>query len=110
VILTERKYYQVEIRVSPLHDNHEIGSRVTFTCTATPMPQIHRNFPLRYRWYFIDRGSSYSSSTNTLTITMSSHEQSFGNYYCLIYSRNSNLLLGQGRKTLNTKGNNIIGS
>ena len=101
---TEREHYQVKIQVSPPQESYEIGSQVAFSCTATPSSQIHQNsaFPLRYRWYLPDRGSSYSSSTNTLTIN--TYDQSFGSYYCLIYSRNSNLLLGQGRTTLNIKG------
>ena len=105
VILTERTYYQVEIHVPPPHDNYEIGSQVIFNCTATPMPPIHRNYPLRYRWYFIDRGSSYSSSTNTLEITIYPYDLNFGSY-CLIYS--NNLLLGQRRTTLSIKGILII--
>ena len=98
--LTEREYYQVEIQVSP---PQEIESRVTFKCTA--MPQIYQNFtlPLRYQWYFPDRGSSYSRSTNTQTYTITSSEQT-GNYYCLVYSRNSNNLLGQRRTKLNIEG------
>ena len=91
---------------SPSQESHEIGSQVTLNCTATPSPQMHHNFtfPLRYRWYFPDRGSSYSSNTNMLAITVASYEQSYGNCYCLIYSRNSNVLLGQGRTILNIEG------
>ena len=100
---TEREYYPVKIHISPPQERYEIGSQVTFSCTATSS-SIYPNsgFPLRYRWYLPDRGSSYSSSTNTLTIN--SYDQSFGSYYCLIYSRNSNHFLGQGRTTLNIKG------
>ena len=101
----QREYYKVEINVSPPQESHEIGSRVTFNCTATPSSQIYQNFtfPLSYRWYFPDRGSSYSSSTNTFTI--GSYEQSSGNVYCLINRGSSNPLLGQGRLTFNVKGN-----
>ena len=105
--MIEREYYQVEIHVSPPQESHEIGSQVTFNCTATPLSQIYQNFtfPLSYRWYFSDlRRSSYSSSTNTLTITIGFYEQSSGNGYCYIYQRSGNILLGQGRQTFNIKG------
>ena len=98
---TERENYQVEIQISPSQESYEIGSQLTINCTATPSPGIYQNFkfPLVYQWYYPDR-RSYPSSTNTWTYTISSREQS-GNYYWLIYSSNSNNLLGQPRITLN---------
>jgi hypothetical protein len=99
----EREYYKVEIHVSPPQESYEIGSQVTLSCLVTPSSQ-NPAFPLRYQWYFPDSGSSYSTSINPLTVTINSYDQSFGSYYCLIYSRNSNLFLGQGRTTLNING------
>ena len=94
----------MEIQISPPQESYEIGSQLTINCTATPSPGIYQNFtfPLIYRWYYPGRGLS-SSSTNTWTYTITSREQS-GNYYCLIYSSNSNNLLGQRRITLNLEG------
>ena len=103
--LSERsEYYKVAVHVSPAQESHEIGSRVTLNCTATPSPQTYENliFPLTYRWYFPDRGSSYSSGTSILTTTIEPYDQNLGSYYCLIYR--SNHLLGKGKATLNIKG------
>ena len=90
------------LHVSPAQESYEIGSIVTLTCTATPPPQKYENFtfPLTYQWYSADRGSF--SSGSTVTITIASYEQSFGDIYCLIYR--SGLLLGKGRITLKIKG------
>ena len=95
------------IHVSPAQESHRIGSRVTLNCTATPSPQTYENliFPLTFRWYFPDRGSSYSRSASILTTTIVSYDQSLGNSYCLIYRRNS--LLGKARTTFNVKGNSF---
>ena len=109
IITDQRKYYHVEIHVSPAKESHEIGSQVTLNCTATPSPQKFGNFTLPwtyYRWYSTGRGRLPFAFDNSVTITIVTYKHSVEEYFCLIYRYSNGPVLGTGRTTIIAEGNN----
>ena len=83
-------------------------------CSVTPLSQLfNSNFtlPLRYSWYSTVDGSSNSSSNN-ISIPITSDHPSSADYYCWVYlaksdNDNNKILIGIEKTTLKVKGMHI---
>ena len=102
------EHHRVIVQQLPLQESYEIGSQVTFECTA---PRSLKNFvnilpQFYYQWFSTVRGGNFYSSTGsaTATITIPTHHPSSANYYCQIYRYRNGQLLGTGKTTLKVRG------
>ena len=95
---TEPGRFKVTTGAYPDEESYEIGSRVTLTCSAEPIPPIYYGnltLPLTYQWYSTAGSTSISTSNSTTVILTTSHLSST-DYFCHVYIRS--LLLGIYRK------------
>lgn len=97
----ELQHYFVRVAIFPVQESYEIGSRVIFNCTVTPVPIHREDVMLSYRWTsagFIS-GITYTSK---LAVTIPNYHTNSAEYYCQpLYNGRP---FGMGKVTLRVKG------